>query len=178
MLIVRQSGSRRLRFVCSSPALISAGAAGFGFPNDSPVVPVLSAQWKHTLGRPSCSISLRPSVFSCCRKQKTVGARSNPPPSRKSENNTPNYRTKAGSHTTDRPDKLKVVPRIRETDRCSCKHLIIASHFPHQHSDGKENNSKRHQSIEGRLAPVSNVSRNPHSPGPLAANHLGGNFLV
>lgn len=60
MLIVRESGSRRLPFVCSSQALISAGAAEFGFPNDSPVVPVLSDPWKHTLGIPSCSISVRP----------------------------------------------------------------------------------------------------------------------
>lgn len=94
MLIVRQSESRRLRFVCSSQALISAGAAGFGFPNDSPAVPVLSDLWKHILGIPSCSISVRPisdvplwcsSVFTRRRKRNTVGTRSKKVPPKKSQ---------------------------------------------------------------------------------------------
>lgn len=102
----------------------------------------------------------------------------NPPPQKSPsyKNNTPNYKTQAGSDMASGPE-LKVVPGIWETDRRCHEHLIIALHSPHKH-DGKENNSKGHQSVKGHLATVSNVSRNPHSTGPFATNHLEGNFLI
>lgn len=78
MLIVRRSGSRRLRFVSSSPALISAGTAGFGFPHQAPVVPVLSSPlkahpWDAVVfyiggARLRCS-----SIFACGRKRNDSG---------------------------------------------------------------------------------------------------------
>lgn len=126
MLIVRQSGSRRLQLVRSSQALICARASeGLDFLT-------IHLWFLSSLASESTLLGSHCVLYICeihlCRRQSTLGARSKAPPKflvSKTTNLIIRLR-RSQRRLTDMTPQLKVGPCIWEADRHSQKHLIIA----------------------------------------------------